>query len=154
MPNFNFNFNSITSKTNKKEHTTINSIIKENIEGVINVELNGTFYVLDSEKNKYNINIKNYSCKNKTVVYPLLIDTKNNSRIKYIRNENKQELSNKAYLPFAPGLCVKGDIILKDNKTYFNIKNIYVDNNVEGAKEAFKFYKENFKVIIKNIKNG
>lgn len=151
MAIFNFNFNIKEKPKNIKSEK--HKILEENIEGVVNVELNGTFYITDLENNRFEIYPKNYNCKGISKVYPLLIDNKTNSRICYIRNENKQELIHKAYLPFAPGLCVKGNIIEEYGSKYFNIKEIFINNGIENARNAFKFYKENYKEIIKNIKS-
>lgn len=150
MTVFNFNFTPKYSKTPKKEN---NKILEKDIEGVIHIHLDGNFYIIDKKSNSYIIHPKNFNCLGKANIYPFQIDKKTGGRIVYIRNENRQEMIHKAYLPFAPGLCVKGDIIIENKITYFNIKNTYIDNNNPDAKKAFEFYKDNFKEIIKNIRN-
>ena len=149
MFKFNFNFTKTKSKTIK----TNNKVLEHNIEGIVNVELNGTFYITTINNKRFNISKESYNCKNKTNIYPLILDKHTKSRICYIRNENKQELIHTAYFPFAPGLCVKGDIIEEYGSIYFNINKVYLDNKVKGSIEAFNFYRDNFKEIVKNIKN-
>lgn len=149
MRNFTFNFNLVKNKVDKKEYS---NIIEKDVEGIICVNLNGEFYISKNNENSYKIHPTSYSCKNKSKVYPLNID-KNKSRICWHRVENKQELSNKAYLPFSAGLIAIGDVIKENNTIYFKINKVISNNSNKNCKEAFNYFKNNYKEIIKNIKN-
>lgn len=148
MHNFTFNFNLIKNKVDKKEYS---NIIERNVEGIICVNLNGEFSIHKDSENSYKIHPSSYSCKDKSEIYPLLID-KNKSRICWYRMENKQELNNKSYLPFSPGLIAIGDIIKENNTIYFKINKVKSNNSNKSCKEAFNYFKNNYKEIMKNIK--
>lgn len=149
MPVFSFTLPKL--KTTIKQ-STINkeNIIETDIEGVIHITLEGKFYIITSENKEYKIYKDCYSCKGKQRVYFIMLDSKTKSRICWDRIENRQELSDKHYLPFAPGCCVKGSIIKHLGVEYFKINKVFINNSIPNSKEALKFYKDNYKEIQKN----
>lgn len=146
-----FNFNPVKSKkTNRIKKIIDSEIVEKHVEGVVCIKLDGSFYVLVDKAYVYKIYIDNYSCKNKEQVFSLQLDSKTKTRICYLRIENRQALSNKCYLPFAPGCCVKGNIIKKGCNIYFDIKKVFINNEFDYAKEAFNFFKNNYEEIMNN----
>lgn len=150
MPTFNF---SPIKKKKDKVHKESN-IVFENIKGIVVININGV-YSIKVDNNYYSINSKNYSCKGKMIVYSQEL-TELSKRLIYIRTEDDcVELPHNAYLPFTVGCMVLGNIIKHiTNNLIFDIKRVIIDNNNIEAKEAMKFYKENYTEIQANRKKN
>lgn len=140
-----FNFSSIKQTKERKRISSDIEIIEHNIEGIVCIRLDGKFYI-NYNKELYKIYPECYNCKDKGTIYSLQIN--NNRRLQYIRSENKQELSHKVFLPFAPGCVIKGNLIKDKNNIYVKIKKVFIDNDIDLAKHEWQFYKINYEQIM------
>ena len=67
--------------------------------------------------------------------------------------DEKKRYNEKLFLPFAPGVCCIGSIV-KNNITkiiLYRIKKTFIDNGNQIAKDAWKYYVDNYNKIIKNL---
>lgn len=152
MPFFDFTISKKSKGKNKITKNNTYSIVSKNINGVVTININGNYFV-KVDTTEYSIIPESYSCKNRILIFfKILSDI--NQRILWIRNiDNLQELNTDVYLPFAPGVCVKGDILKINSKLMFRINKVYIDYNNDEANVALKFWKDNYKLINNNIMN-
>lgn len=154
MPSFNF---SINKKVNKKTIINKDNIIIKDVQGVVWIKEDGTYYINVSEKKAkglYNIHPKCYSCKGHNTLYRRCVPIK--QRYIYIKSSDSySQQSNYFFLPFDVGCTVIGDII-KNNITsvyFFVIKKCFIDFTNDESKNAILFYKEHINKINEIIKN-
>lgn len=149
---FNFNLNKIKVKNNKII-VPKRIILHKKIKGVINITINGDYFI-STEQGCYKFTNESYIIKeNKPFYAQQLI---NNKRV-CIKEINNKRISVKGlYLPFAPGIIGIGNII-KDYKTnliLFELKKTEIDKNNFEAKEALRYFREHYDEIYLNMKNG
>lgn len=150
MPNFDIKttFNSKTKK-NIKEVT----VLEKNVRAAIYVDLHNRYYVkLITNGEKLDIYHKSYNCKDKENIY--LRVTPDIHRVCIMRRkENRSEVNNLFYLPFAVGHLAVGDVIIDNitNRKLFHIKKSTSDKYNAYCYEAFQYYKANKDIIDKAI---
>lgn len=148
MPNFSFKPKRLP---NKKKYVVISDgkILEKNVEGVIHVRMNGTFYV-HYNNYEYVIHPDCWDTKGVQRVYSRrLVDGKRWSLIRAIE-DGLPRMSPKNFLPWAPGCAVIGNVVLNEriNTLFFKIKKVLnYDKNNEEAKEASKFFRTYWKEI-------
>lgn len=147
-----FDFSTVKSAIRKNNSTFSNKskILEKDVSGIVWIDKAGQYYVLVDNSAKYDIDENCYSCKNEAVIYAKFLDSKGN-RIRIIRSDNFEECSKKFYLPFAPGCAVKGNIIIKNNKKVFYIKEVLHNTYNNHTAEALNFYRDNYEEIKKII---
>lgn len=152
-----FDFTPIVSKkkeTIRKDNYTNGkySVAVKNVEGVVCINLEANYYV-QIEEDKYDIIAENYDTKGFAEVYPQRLDN-NGQRILLIRSLLINKPIVKQYLPFAPGICVSGDIVVNNytTKYMFNIKKVMHDYRDNDCKAALQFYQDNYETIQNAIK--
>ena len=152
-----FDFTPIVSKKKeiiRKDNYTDGkySIALKNVEGVVCIDLEGNYYI-QIEENKYSIVEENYNTKGYAEVYPQKLDN-NGQRILLIRSLLINKHLTKHYLPFAPGICVSGNVVVNNytTKYMFYIKKIMHDYRDNDCRAALQFYQDNYETIQNAIK--
>ena len=101
---------------------------------------------------KLDIYHKSYNCKDKENIY--LRVTPDIHRVCIMRRkENRSEVNNLFYLPFAVGHLAVGDVIIDNitNRKLFHIKKSAPDKYNAYCYEALQYYKANKDIIDKAI---
>lgn len=162
MPIFNFSTiqkTKVKSDKREKRNVTLNrmdksykKVIKHDIKGIVNINIDGDYFVKDSDMNIYNINLDNFRCKGHEFVYLQDLSKFPKGLIVGRLIENRQNLCEDLYLPFAPGCVVEGNIISTNNSfdKVFDIKRIYRVFDNEQAHIARDFWVKNFDKIKEN----
>uniref|UniRef100_A0AAU8MJ86 Uncharacterized protein n=1 Tax=Geladintestivirus 1 TaxID=3233133 RepID=A0AAU8MJ86_9CAUD len=134
MIEFNFTFKTakvkeITKKVVRKAKTSKNSnqkrdkiiTLERNYVSIINKDDFNHYFILDMNGIPVSIDKDCYDCQNKAVIYRYI----NNTYFTYIRyKEDRLPSMTPDYLPFKPGIKVKGNIVNKNGKIVFIIKKI------------------------------
>lgn len=126
-------------KSNANPNTSF-KIVHKDVSGVVGITLDASFFVICNGTN-YPIATISYACGKRKIVYSRFLD-KNKKRVQYIREAGRRKNHLLHYLPFAPGLCVHGNVVIDNitKKEVFRIKKIYVDwDNEEGKKQLAYF---------------
>lgn len=133
--------------------TTIDKVVESGCEGTVVIREDGTYRVKYKDK-LYSICQECYDTKGKKVIYAKFLD-KYNHRIKIIRDIGfRTKWSNDHYLPFAPGLVVKGKLILSSNHIIlFYIVSVYNLGSVQEVKDAYKEWQE-YLINIREMKEN
>ena len=135
------------SKTNTSSSTKYETITPD-VTGVVFMNLQGK-YKVNVDKTLYNIAIEDYSCKGVVEIYEqTLVD--NLTRVRHIRSERDRDDRDKTmYLPFTAGCCVNGRIVKHrtTGEIFVKIKKVFLDADNELARDAIKFYRDNYVVI-------
>ena len=146
-----FSFTPITKPSKAKsysESTSKYNIIVPNIEGTIFITLDGKYQVVIGE-DRYDIASECYSCKGVSEIYEQTL-VNDLTRVRHIRSErDRDDRDRTMYLPFTAGCSVKGNVVRHKaaGAIIFKIKKVYVDVNDYVAKQAIKFYRENYSII-------
>ena len=113
---------------------------------ICEININGNYFVTD-EAGEVHYPFTKESYKRPTnVIYA--IQLVNGKRLR--RNESKDTVCHRGYIPFAPGVGVVGDIITLENKNkVFDFKKV-IDIDSDKAKECFLFYRNNYDEIRTN----
>ena len=125
-------------------------IISKNVTGICHISIEGRYFVCTND-GTYKFTDDSYIIKkNKPFYCQQIIDGK---RVQ-IQELGTLHISNeRTYLPFAPGIVCVGDIVY--NETYkltlFRLKDTYIDNSSDIAKDAWYFFKDNYETIRNNI---
>lgn len=122
----------------------MNFVIKKPTTNVVQTKADGKVIIEDNVfkvrvgTNVYSITIDSYSNKGKKIVYSRNRDEHGNY-IKIIRDkEILPELPISSYLPFKPGLLVKGKLININNIIQFHIIAAYSGSSPDEYKTAIK----------------
>ena len=123
----------------------LNFVVKKPTSNVVQAKADGKVIIDEDEKLKvrvgttiYPITIKSFSNKGKKIVYSRNKD-KHGNYIKIIRDkEILPELPIASYVPFKPGLLVKGKLIIVNNITQFDIIAAYSGSSPDEYKRAIK----------------
>lgn len=143
---FKFNFNvSLKPKrsTRSPSKPSISYVVIESkVEGIVKLLEDMTFRV-EYKGKLYKITSESYNTKGKKVLYARRLD-KFGHRIKIIRDtDNRAEVDNKHYVPFAAGLIAKGRIVkLPFTSELFHIVSCYSLGDSESVIKAFREWKE------------
>ena len=157
MSGFKFNFSQFGKpKVKKTGNSPRREIVIKDIIGVINITIDGNYYVLCQDKT-YNLTLESYDLKGKNVYYAKsLIENKTLAVISL----HKQDRNNKQYLPFTVGSIVKGNVYKILNMERFNINKILDLSDIPSESynyykklvhEAKDFYRKNYEEILKCI---
>jgi len=157
MPTFDFSKKTVSrSSTGKLRGSTDNrntyKIVKKDVLGVVGITLDSSFFVI-YEDTKYPIARISYKCGKRKTVYSRFLDD-NKKRIKYIRELDRRFDNIIHYLPFAPGVIVKGNLVIDNllNKLVFRIKKVDVDWDNKEATKQLEFFRQFYNTIINNYK--
>lgn len=149
MPSFSFTPISKPAKVKSyADSTNKYNIILADQEGIVCINLLGEYKVLIGDV-QYDIATECYSCKGVTEIYEQDL-TNDLVRVRHIRSERDREDRDRTmYLPFTAGCSVKGNIVRYKaaGTVIFKIKKVFVDLNDSIAKEAIKFYRNNYITI-------
>ena len=132
---------------------SVYKVVKKNIIGICHITIEGKYFIVCEDNITYKFTDDSYTIKkNKPFYCQQIIDGK---RVQ-IRELGTIHISNeKTFLPFAPGICCVGDIVY--NETYkltlFKLKDTYIDNSSDLAKQAWYYFRDNYEEIRRNI-NG
>lgn len=157
MSGFKFNFSHFGKpKVKKTGSSPRREIVIKDIIGVINITIDGQYYVLYKDKT-YTLTLESYDLKGKNVYYAKsLIENKTLAVISL----HKQDRNNKQYLPFAVGSIVKGNVYKILGIERFNINKVLELSDIPSESynyykqlvhEAKDFYRKNYEEIIKCI---
>lgn len=153
MPTFSFTPTVKASKVKSYSQSTSKyNIIIPDIEGTIFINLKGEYKVVIG-KDEYNIASECYSCKGVAEIYEQIL-TNDIIRTRHIRSErDRDDRDRTMYLPFTAGCSVKGNVVRHKaaGTVIFKIKKVSVDINDPIAKDAIKFYRDNYNKIKKAI---
>lgn len=139
---FNFQVHKPKEKTKVKK---VSNIYERNVEGVIEINLEGYFYII-IHNTEYRLSNKSYDCRGKLTVYSKQVI--NNKFIKKI-TLNKVSKNYSCYLPFKAGNIVIGNLIREDGNIKFDILrfNNFNPDLIVKSKEAQKYFIENYEKI-------
>ena len=158
MPTFDFSKKAVSRHSTGKLHRFTDNrntykIVKKDVLGVVGIMLDSSFFVI-CENTKYPIARTSYNCGKRKTVYSRFLDS-NKRRIKYIREIDRRYDKIIHYLPFAPGLLVKGNLVIDSltNKLVFRIKKVDVNWDSKECSEQLEFFKRFYTTIINNYKN-
>lgn len=143
MPSFSFERKVVSrSKGSATKSKPRQQLIEVNCEGIVAVNKFGDYVIRYKEK-EYTIAPECFETKGKKVIYCRKVD-KYQHRIKIIRDVGFRTHWNlKHYAPFAPGLVVKGKIVLDIHKgAIFHIISVYNLGSVQEVKDANKEWQE------------
>lgn len=152
MPEFNFKVQVVTKiptgRKSKYKIITKTENVHVNIEGVVYINMNGSYYV-KCEYGEFPIHPDCFSVAGVKVVYPKrLLD----GRRYLIRRDEYYGLPDiNGYLPFSPGCKVKGNVVHNSiiNLSFFKIKKVWEDDCDEECIAASRFYREHYNEIFK-----
>lgn len=142
-----FNFSAFGKpKVKKTKDANNKKIVERNILGVINITLEGKYYV-HTDTEDYSLTLESYDIKGKNVFYTIeLFDNKFQEIIRL----NKATRNYKKYLPFCVGSIVKGNIYNIFGKNRFNISRVLELSDIEDDKiEYYKLNVHNAKMFFK-----
>lgn len=127
-----------TAKPRAKKESTI---ITKNVIGVIHIRVDGSYY-MKYEELSYNLTKESFDCKNREVLYYKNILEGNRLRIIKLQKYDKTSLN--AYLPFAPGVIVKGNLVKVNQDIEFDLKETinFDENFKDESKKAFIYYRD------------
>lgn len=140
---------------NYSESTSKYNIIIPNIEGTVFINLQGEYKVV-IDKDEYNIASECYSCKGVAEIYEQRL-TNDLVRTRHIRSDrDRDDRDRTMYLPFTAGCSVKGNVVRHKaaGVIIFKIKKVHVDVDCPIAKQAIKYYRDNYSVIKKAISSN
>ena len=77
-------------------------------------------------------------------------------KIIHIRTLQDNKKWDGEYIPFAPGVIVKGNIVKHNflNDYFFDLKDTYCNWKYLETTESFKFFRDNYETIRANQNNG
>jgi len=153
MPIFNpklFDKKNRNKRLNKNIYTY--EVLEKTVIGVCGITIEGNYFVV-TEKGTYKFSDDSYTIRTDKPFYSQqIIDGK---RLQ-VTELHKQIVrgNDKTYLPFAPGVCCIGSVVI--NKTLnikvFKLKNTFIDKTSKVANDMWQYYKNNYEQIRKNIK--
>lgn len=139
-----FNFDS-SPKIRKTKSTNVKrEIILKNIKSIVDVE-NNEYFCKVKDVN-YPIHPDSFSCIDCDFIYYKYLK-KNNKRLQpfvIARGANDKNVKIKDFLPFRPGLGVKGDVIEYNGINYFFITKFREDVNTNDELEIYKKWKKSY----------
>jgi len=153
MPQFGFTpvKKASSSKKSSSPSSKYNILFKD-VEGVVFITLEGVYKVHVGDS-IYNIAPESYSCKGVSEIYELAL-TDDIVRVRHIRSDrDRSDRDRSMYLPFTAGCSVKGNVVVHANagSVYFKIRKTIVDTANPIAKQAIKYYRDNYKIITNAI---
>ena len=149
MPYFDFSVIKKQTNTNHKKAKQY-TILKKDIYGVIHINIEGLLFV-NINDTVVPILKECYSTKGKDKIFSLKLQ-KNTKRLCIVRNKDERLIyNNENYLPFAPGCVVYGNLLLNPyGTTLFNVKKVLIEYDNEESRNAFNYWKNNYKEIERN----
>lgn len=153
MPSFSFApVAKVTKAKSQSKSVGKYDIILANIEGIVFMTLKGEYKVVVNS-DEYNIASECYSCKGVAEIYEQTL-TDDLVRVRHIRSDkDRDDRDRTMYLPFTAGCSVKGNIVRhKITKAeMFNIKKVYIDVDDIQARNALKYYRDHYNIIMQAI---
>lgn len=152
MPSFNFNIVKRVNNNCKKLSTSKYEIKYKNVQGVVFIDIDANYSVKVDNK-YYPIRPSNFNTKGVTDIYSQFLNEKNQI-VLYIRDvNNTPRVSKHCYLPFGVSCIVVGDVVCYKYTSIliFDIKKVYINYDNLDAKQAIKFYRDNYSVIQNNL---
>lgn len=156
MPVINFSLFNKKQKEKRLSSKTksVYRIIKKDITGICHITIEGKYFIICEDGISYKFTDDSYIIKKGKPFYSQQIINNKRTQIKEL---GKVRISDeKTYLPFAPGIICIGNIVY--NETYkltlFKLKNTYIDNSSQIAKDAWYFFRDNYNTIRENIENN
>ena len=138
---------------NKKVNIKLYTIITKNVYCIATIDIDGNYRALNINTGEsFIITSRSYHLKTNQYYSQQLIDDK---RLGVITLDKKENFNRPwLYLPFAPGVGMVGNIVKSDiNSTImFDLNKTFVmPKNNSLSKEAFIYYKNNYKEIYSKI---
>ena len=147
---FRFNIKPPKRTTNKQK--SLYTVIDNNKTGICYVDIDGYFVCIVEDK-IYNFTKKSYKLYNGNLYCTQLIDNK------LLKTVRLQDIPKGCYkptymMPFMAGVICKGKLVRNNitNEIQFDLKTTWTDWKNEKAKDYFRFYKNNYNVIINKIR--
>lgn len=127
------------------------TIIQRNVEGICCINIEGFHYVRFGER-LYEFTSESYKLSTNNYYSKQLVDGK----IIHIKTLKDNKKWDGEYIPFVPGVIVKGNIVKHNllNDYFFDLKDTYCNWKYLETTESFKFFRDNYETIRANQNNG